>query len=71
MFGKRLDDEQEEFAEDNIIITSVEKLQHYMAQMYAAEIFEQRNYDDWEDLDDEDKTWDNVTDTFKTYIKKQ
>ena len=60
MFGKRLDDEQEELAEDNnnIIITSADKLQHYhyMKQMYASEIFEQQNYDDWEHLDDKDKT---------------
>lgn len=71
MFGKRLDDEQEELAEDNIIVTSADKLQHYMEQMYASEIFEQRNYDDWEDLDEEDKTWDNATDTFENYVKKQ
>ena len=42
-----------------------------MEQMYAAEIFEQRNYDDWEDLDGEDKTWNNDTVTFKKYVKKQ
>jgi len=71
MFGKRLDDKQEELGEDNIIITAADKLQHYMEQMYASEIFEQRNYDDWEDLDDEDKTWANATNTFKNYIKKQ
>ena len=42
-----------------------------MEQMYASEIFEQQNYDDWEDLDDKDKTWDNATATFETYVKKQ
>jgi len=57
MFGKRLDNEQEELAEENIIITSADKLQHHMEQMYAAEIFEQRNYNDWKDLDNKDKTW--------------
>ena len=71
MFGKRLDDKQEELREDNIIITAANKLQHYMEQMYASQIFEQQNYDDWEDLDVKDKTWDNATNTFRNYVKKQ
>jgi len=66
-----LDDKQEELAEDIIIVTSADKLQHYMGQIYVSEIFEQQNYDDWEDTDDEDKTWENATDTFETYVKKQ
>jgi len=30
MFGKRLDDKQEDLGEDNVIITAAYKLQHYM-----------------------------------------
>jgi len=39
-------------------------------QIYASYLFEQRNNEDWEDLN-EDNTYNNTTNTFQTLVKKQ
>ena len=47
-FGIRLDEEQEHLANNKIEILEKDKLQFYIKQMYASQIFEYREMKTWE-----------------------
>ena len=56
-YVKRLNEEQEKMSQDGITISTDDKLQHFMEEMYDSGQFDRRDYRDWEDRPDFEKTW--------------
>ena len=56
-FVKRLNEEQKSLVRDQVKVTDDDKLQHFMEEMYDCNIFDRRDYKEWEDKADPDKTW--------------
>lgn len=67
-FIKRLNEEQVMLLRDRIKISTEDKRQHFLEEMYEATIFDRRDYKDWEDKNDEEKTWDAATEHFSGIV---
>ena len=68
-YVKRLDEEQEKMSQDGITISTDDKLQHFMEEMYDSGQFDRRDYRGWEDRPDFEKTWEEATSYFEAIIE--
>ena len=67
-FIKRLNEEQESLIRDSILFSNEDKLQHFLEQMYECGVFERRDYKEWEDKPDNQKTWAAATKHFADIV---
>lgn len=68
-FIKRLNGGQEMLRHDSIKVSNDDRLQHFIEQMYDGGQFEWRDYQDWEDRPDHEKTWAETTKFFEALIE--
>ena len=67
-FARRLDDEQAKLASDGLEISTVDKLQHYMLQMWNCSLFDQQTMTAWTIKPNAEKTYDNAVDFFNKKV---
>jgi hypothetical protein len=67
-FAIRLDDEQAKLASDGLQISNVDKLQHYMLQMWNCSLFDQQTMTEWTIKPNVDKTYANAVSFFNEKV---
>ena len=70
-FISQLNKGEKALARDNIVITSDDKLHHFILQMFASNCFDEKQMMEWEKKATADKTWANATTYFKEIIREQ
>ena len=69
-FAKRLDNEQADLAIAEVEVTDLEKRDHYVLQMLAADKFDRKEYRAYEQQDEAEKDWPATRDYFEECIEE-
>ena len=59
-FARRLNDDQAKLRSDGLVISDVDKLQHYMLQMWDCSLFDQLTMTEWTIKPNDVKTYANA-----------